>query len=156
MRINWQCPKAPVKLVNLSSFKVHVRRERILLYRFWEFVQTSFSVVGNTFLPATVQIWLCVKFCDLASGAIASLAIITLKLGKVTDFKVFFPAAVTLHNRYDSNVENNNNNNNLKKNWKRVIKKGQLTMNEMFFLFFAFRSTCPGLFRVHGIRIRYR
>lgn len=26
-------------------------------------------------------------------------------------------------------------------------------MNQMFFLFFAFRSTCPGLFRVHGIRI---
>ena len=25
-------------------------------------------------------------------------------------------------------------------------------MNQMFFLFFAFRSTCPGLFRVHGIR----
>ena len=73
-------------------------------------------MVGNTFLPATIQIRLCVKFCDLASGAIASLAIITLKLGKVTDFKVFFPAAVTLHNRYDSNVENNNNNNNFKKN----------------------------------------
>ena len=26
-------------------------------------------------------------------------------------------------------------------------------MNQMFFLFFAFRSTCPGLFRVHGIRM---
>ena len=25
-------------------------------------------------------------------------------------------------------------------------------MNQMFFLFFAFRSTCPGLFRVNGIR----
>ena len=33
------------------------------------------------------------------------LAIITFKLGKVTDFKVFFPAVVTLHNRYKSNVE---------------------------------------------------
>ena len=33
-----------------------------------------------------------------------------------------------------------------------MIKKGQVTMNQMFFLFFAFRSTCPGLFRVHGIR----
>lgn len=95
VRINLQCPKAPVKLVNLSSFKVHVRRERKLLYRFWEFVQTSFSVVGNTFLPATIQIRLCVNFCDLASGAIASLAIITFKLGKVTDFKVFFPAVLT-------------------------------------------------------------
>ena len=26
-------------------------------------------------------------------------------------------------------------------------------MNQMFFLFFAFRSTCPGLFRVHVIRL---